>query len=79
MVVPAGTFVIAPILLKSNITLQLDKGSTLLGSTNMDEYPMVTFARHPTKQPLVSAVNARTWRLWVQGTIDGSGKVWWTM
>jgi polygalacturonase len=77
VVVPAGTFVIAPILLKSNITLQLDKGATLLGSTDMDEYPMVTFARHPTKQPLVSAVNAEHVAIVGEGTIDGSGKVWW--
>ena len=31
--VPAGTFVIAPISLKSNMTLHLAKGATLLGSS----------------------------------------------
>lgn len=35
----AGTFLSAPIVLKSNITLQLDKGATLLGSGDHKDYP----------------------------------------
>lgn len=75
--VPSGTFVIAPILLKSNMTLHLQKGATLLGSPNMPDYPMGTFARHPTKQPLVSSLNAENISITGEGTIDGNGKVWW--
>ena len=35
----AGTYLSAPIVLKSNITLQLDKGATLLGSSDHGDYP----------------------------------------
>ena len=75
--VPAGTFVIAPILLKSNMTLHLQKDAILLGSPDIPDYPMGTFARHPTKQPLVSSLNAENISITGEGTIDGNGKVWW--
>ena len=38
----AGTYLSAPIVLKSNITLQLDKGATLLGSADHADYPPLT-------------------------------------
>jgi polygalacturonase len=75
--VEAGTYLTGPILLKSNITLDLEKGSTLLGSPDRADFPMVTFARHPTVQPLVSAVNAEHVAIVGGGTIDGNGKIWW--
>jgi len=42
-----GTFLTGPILLKSNITLEIEKGAVLLGSPDRAEYPMVTFAPQP--------------------------------
>src|ERR1700761_8786311 len=52
---PAGTYLIAPVSLKSNMTLHLAKDATLLGSPDREEYPKVIFARHPTVQPLVGS------------------------
>jgi polygalacturonase len=75
--VPDGTFVIAPILLKSNMTLHLEKAATLLGSPDMADYPKGTFARHPTVQPLISSLNADNISITGEGTIDGNGQVWW--
>jgi polygalacturonase len=75
--VPDGTFVIGPILLKSNMTLHLEKAATLLGSPDMADYPKGTFARHPTVQPLVSSLNADNISITGEGTIDGNGQVWW--
>jgi polygalacturonase len=75
--VPDGTFVIAPIVLKSNVTLHLAQAATLLGSPDIEDYPTVTFARHPTRQAVVSAVNAENVAITGTGTIDGNGKVWW--
>jgi len=75
--VPPGTYVIAPILLKSNMTLHLQKGATLLGSPDIPDYPKGTFARHPTIQPLVSSLNAENITINGEGTIDGNGHVWW--
>jgi polygalacturonase len=72
-----GIFLSAPISLKSNITLEIAKGATLLGSPDRVEYPKVTFARQTTVQPLVGSVNAEHVAIVGEGTIDGNGKVWW--
>ena len=37
--VPPGKYLVAHVELKSNVTLHLDKGATLLGSTNYHHYP----------------------------------------
>ncbi len=38
---PAGTYAIAPIALKSHMTLYLEKGATLLGTTDRSRYPVI--------------------------------------
>jgi hypothetical protein len=73
----AGTYLSAPIELKSNITLQLDKGATLLGSPDHNDYPAKTELRMPDVQPLVSAQNASNIAIVGEGTIDGNGESWW--
>jgi polygalacturonase len=73
----AGTYLSAPIVLKSNITLQLDKGATLLGSSDHADYPAKTEFREPGLQSLVSAVNATNVAITGEGVIDGSGESWW--
>jgi polygalacturonase len=75
--IPEGTFVIAPISLKSNMTLHLAKGAILLGSPDIPDYPKATFARHPTVMPLVGSVNQENITISGEGTIDGNGHIWW--
>jgi polygalacturonase len=75
----AGTYVSAPIVLKSNITLQLDKGATLLGSADHADYPPITMFHLPDLQPLVSATNASNVAITGEGVIDGAGESWWKM
>ena len=75
----AGTYVSAPIVLKSNITLRLDKGATLLGSPDHGDYPKITMFHLPDLQPLVSAANATNVAITGEGTIDGNGESWWEM
>ena len=75
--VPAGTYVIAPISLKSNMTLHLAKDSTLLGSPDREDFPKALFARHPTVMPLVGSINAEHITIDGEGTIDGNGHIWW--
>ena len=41
VVVPAGNFLIGSIQLKSNTTLRLQKGANLLGSPDLDDYPVI--------------------------------------
>jgi polygalacturonase len=75
----AGTWLSAPIVLKSNITLQLDKGATLLGSPDHADYPEITEFRLPGVQSLVSATNAENVAITGEGAIDGNGESWWQM
>jgi polygalacturonase len=74
---PAGAYLSAPIVLKSNITLQLDKGATLLGSPDHADYPAKTEFRAPGRQSLVSATNAENVAITGEGTIDGNGETFW--
>lgn len=76
---PAGNYLSAPIVLKSNITLHLDKGATLLGSTDHADYPAITEFRAPGLQSLVSASNASNITIDGEGTINGQGESWWQM
>ncbi len=73
----AGTYVTAPVELKSNTTLQLEKGATLLGSPDHQDYPPHDEFRLPDLQPLVSAVHAANVSIVGEGIIDGNGESWW--
>lgn len=74
---PEGNYLSAPIVLKSNITLHLDKGAALLGSTDHADYPEITEFRAPGLQALVSATNANNITIDGDGTINGQGESWW--
>jgi len=73
----AGTYLSAPVALKSNITLELDKGATLLGSPDHADYPEITEFRLPGVQALISATNVENVSIIGEGTIDGNGESWW--
>ncbi len=73
-----GTFVSAPVVLKSNMTLNIDKGATLLGSPDHADYPAISEFRAPGTQSLVRAANAENIAITGSGTIDGNGESWWT-
>jgi polygalacturonase len=77
VVLTSGTYLSAPIVLKSNITLELDRGATLLGSPDHADYPAKTEFRAPGRQSLVSAANAENVAITGEGTIDGNGETWW--
>jgi polygalacturonase len=73
----AGMYLTAPIELKSNIELKLEKGATLLGSTDRQDYPPHTEFRLPDLEPLVNAIDAGNVTIDGEGTIDGNGQSWW--
>jgi polygalacturonase len=79
VVVPAGTFPTATIVLKSNITLHLEKDAVLLGSTAIKDYPLYK----PAKQrrydlylgrSVVLAQRADRVGVTGEGTINGNSK-----
>ncbi len=77
--VTAGTYLIGPIELKSNITLDLKPGSTLLGSQDVADYPRRMEMREMWLQPLISTVGAKNVTIHGGGTLDGNGQPWWDM
>lgn len=74
-----GTYLSAPVVLKSHITLQLDEGAVLLGSTDQADYPAKVEFREAGLQSLVSATNATDVAITGEGVIDGAGENWWKM
>lgn len=79
---PSGTYLTGSIHLKSNITLELEAGATLLFSTNFDDFLPFVEVRHEgvmmkSFSPLLYAVDAENITIKGEGTLDGQGKAWW--
>jgi len=72
----AGTYVSGPLALKSHVHLLLDKDAKLLGSPDMEDFPLRTDAPW-RKLSLIHADNVVDIAITGEGTIDGNGKIWW--
>lgn len=86
--VPAGTYLIRPVTLKSGVTLELARGATLLGDTVESHYPVVparTFEDgkeiitaswegepYDCHQALISAFGKKNIKIIGEGVIDGN-------
>ena len=76
---PAGIYLSGSLVLKSHVTLHLDKDAVLRGSGNPDRYPLIT-ARwegldRPCHRALVSADHAEDIAITGSGTIQGDGGI----
>ncbi len=79
--VPAGSYVTGSLFLRDNITLHLDAGATLLGSTDPADYPIISSrwegSEQPTHAPLITGRDLHNIAVVGRGTIDGRGAGWW--
>lgn len=75
---PAKTYTITPIQLRSNVYLSLAAGTTLKGSTDKSKY-VPAFIGWPfhAGEALISAANVSNAGIIGAGVIDGSGEAWW--
>lgn len=84
VIVPAGSFLTGTLYLKNNVTLHLEKGAFLLGSTNTDDYPRNAPVSvncgdtHRDGKPkhnkaLIYAESQKNISITGEGTIDGNG------
>lgn len=73
----APMFVSGPLSLKSHITLSIAAGTTLAGSEDHDDYPLIEELREHGRQPLLSSDHATDITIDGGGTIDGRGQSWW--
>lgn len=73
--IPAGDFQIGTIRLKSNVTLSLDYGASLLGSQNLADYPTegLDDPREGGPRCLIYAMNETNITIEGLGVIDGRG------
>jgi polygalacturonase len=79
---PAGTYLTGAVKLKSNITIDLEAGATLLFSDNFEDYlPFVLMRQEGVLMnnfsPLIYAIDAENITIKGEGTINGQGKKWW--
>ena len=78
----AGTYLTGAIKMKSNITLELEAGATLLFSDDFDDYLPFVEMRHEgilmkSFCPLIYAVDCENITIKGEGKLDGQGKKWW--
>ncbi len=78
VVFPAGDYVTGTIFLKSNVTLQLQKGATILGSTSMTDYPPNVpdykfYRQGKILRALIYAENCENIGIEGEGMINGRG------
>ena len=76
--IPAGKYLSGTIFLKSNVSLYLDAGSELLGSTNLDDYPVTicayrSYTDNYTERSLIYAEKVENISILGMGTINGQG------
>jgi polygalacturonase len=82
VVVPAGGYVTGTLWMRSNVTLHLDAGATLLGSRRPDDFPIWASnwegpGVKPGRAALVCGEGLENVAITGRGTIDGRGQMWW--
>ncbi len=76
---PPGTYLCGTLFLKSHVTLDLEAGATLLGSTNLADYPVTTpkkirsRANQYNLRSLIYAEDLDAITITGRGTLDGNG------
>ncbi len=78
VVFPSGNYVSGTIYLKDNVTLHLQKGATILGSTDLADYPenlpgYTFFRKGVIKRALIHGDRNENIAIEGEGTIDGQG------
>ena len=78
---PPGTYFTTVVYLKSNVTLEVQEGATLLFSDDFNQYPIIESRWGGVElwgfTPLVYANDAQNVTITGKGVIDGNGKAWW--
>jgi polygalacturonase len=77
----AGTYLTGALKLRSNVGIHLEKGATLLFSTDPSDYPVVLTRWEGTEcmnySGLIYGRDLHDIAITGEGTIDGQGKPWW--
>lgn len=79
---PSGIYLTGPVVLKSNITLDLEAGAVIKFSDDFSEYTPFVEMRYEgvvmkSFCPMIYAYEQENITIKGEGTIDGNGKKWW--
>jgi polygalacturonase len=77
---PPGRYLTGAITLKSNMTLEVEAGATILGSGEPADYPLRDSASGDARKEyssLIYAEDAENVTIRGRGTVDGQGQYWW--
>lgn len=79
---PPGVYVIGSINLRSNVTLRVGQGATILASRDPNDFPLFeprwdSPFEEKTHAPLITGRGLENVRIEGEGVIDGSGDIWW--
>lgn len=79
VMVPPGTWLSGTVFLKTNTTLHVSSGATLLGSPDIEDYTEMTWGHNKDRQPyhLIVAQDQKNITIEGKGTIDGNGESFW--
>lgn len=79
--IPPGLYKSRTIILRSNVTLIVDKDATIRFSTNYSDYEIVETRREGIHQcqvsPLIFGKDVRNVQIIGEGVFDGQGHAWW--
>jgi polygalacturonase len=78
VVLKGGTFVSAPLTLRSDLTLSIAESAKLVGSRDLDDYPIREDAKW-RRVALLHADHVTNLHVTGGGVIDGSGDIFWEM
>ena len=79
---PAGRFLSGAIFIKSNVTLHVSEGATLLASTNFEDFPPIkpgwrVRSDSTQRSSLITGLDLENIAVTGRGTLNGQGKPWW--
>lgn len=80
---PAGKYLTGAITLRSNVTLNISAGATILGSRDLDDFPLVenisSMRSKLVYSSLINGSKLSNVAITGRGIIDGQGQVWWEL
>jgi len=79
VIIPAGNFLSGTLILKSNVTLHLERGATLYGSRKLEDYvpnipQYIAFRTRGKTKQLIYAENQQNIAITGEGEINGQGR-----